>query len=136
MSARPPNAREGQTEGGLGDCVLYFNPECSKCRAAVELLTARGIAFVTRDYRREPPDAAELRALVTATGLPAALLVRRDDTLARELGLGPDTLRSEAEWIALLLAHPSLLQRPLLLCGERAVIGRPPERVLELLPTG
>lgn len=134
MRAGCLDGRDDRTESGPGDCVLYFKPECSKSRAASELLVARGIAFVRRDYLLAPADATELRELATALQVPVGELVRREDGLARALGIGPDTIRSEAEWIALLLAHPALLQRPLLRCGNRAVIARPPERMLGLFP--
>lgn len=113
--------------------VLYYNPACSKSRAARDLLTAHAADVVVRDYLRQPPDRDELTALLAALGLPARDLIRFSDALAVELGLSPTAAREESEWIALLLSHPQLMQRPLLRRGARAVIARPPERVLELL---
>lgn len=109
---------------------LIFNPACSKSRAAAELLAARGAAFEARDYLARPLDPDELRALVQALGLPARELVRLDDAGGDALPADPD---DESAWVALLAAQPRLLQRPILRCGARAVIARPPERMLELL---
>jgi arsenate reductase len=115
------------------DFTLYYNPRCSKSRAARELLAAHGVAVAERDYLRDPPGPVELRALLDALGLPARALLRFDDAAAAARGLTPEDSRSEREWIELLAAHPILMQRPILQRGRRAVIARPPERVLELL---
>src|SRR5687767_14621219 len=76
-----------QTAAGVGRTVLYVHPDCSKSRGAVELLLARGVEFERRDYVAQPLDAGELRALITALGVPASELLRIDD--ARSRGLLP-----------------------------------------------
>ena len=119
------------TGAGAGPAILYVHPDCSKSRAAVELLRAQGREFERRDYVALPLDAAELRALIAALGVPARELVRLDE--ARSQGLTCPTEMTESEVVDLLQAHPGLLQRPVLRVGARAVIARPPGRVLELL---
>jgi arsenate reductase len=111
---------------------VYHNPSCSKSRGAVEILRERKIAFDLVEYRKEPPDRAALEGILDALPDPPAALVRKDARF-RELGLDPDDYRTREAVIAVLLEHPELMQRPVVQCGERAVIARPSEKVLELL---
>lgn len=115
----------------MTDCTLYHNPRCSKSRAALALLQERGVEPELVLYLQTPPTAAELKALLGKLGLTAAELVRSKETAYRERGLGKSS--SEAELLAAMADEPKLIERPILVCGERAVIGRPPENVLELL---
>lgn len=112
--------------------TLYHNPRCSKSRAALELLQARGAAPTVVPYLETPPDAATLRRLLRQLGLSARDLLRRGEEEYRRLGLDDPSLDEEA-LIAAMVAHPRLIERPIAVAGDRAVIGRPPERVLELL---
>ena len=112
--------------------VLYHNPRCSKSRGALELLQARGIEPQVVRYLDTPPDAAVLRGLVKRLGIAPRELLRKGEQEYASLGLGDPAL-GEADIIAAMAAHPRLIERPILVHGERAVIGRPPERVLELL---
>jgi len=111
--------------------LLLHNPRCSKSREARRLLEERGAAFDERRYLDAPLSRAELEELARRLGLPAREWVRRGEAPWVESGLGPDA--SDAEILGLVAAHPVLLQRPIALRGRRAVVGRPPERVLELL---
>ena len=111
---------------------LYHNSRCSKSRAALELLQARGIEPELVYYLETPPDQAQLRSILAALGLPARALLRTGETEFADLRLADPTLDDEA-LIAAMVAHPNLIERPVFVHGGRAVIGRPPERVLELL---
>jgi len=111
---------------------LYHNPRCSKSRGALELLCERGIEPVTIAYLDTPPDAAELRDLLGLLGIGARELLRSGEDEYKRLGLDDAALGEEA-LIAAMAAHPRLIERPVFVHGGRAVIGRPPERVLELL---
>lgn len=84
------------------------------------------------EYLQAPPDRAALEQIVDAIGEPPAALIRHDDRF-RELGLEPDGYQDREAVITLLLAHPELLQRPVIIRDGRGVIARPSERVLELL---
>ncbi|WP_289149752.1 arsenate reductase (glutaredoxin) [uncultured Salipiger sp.] len=111
--------------------ILWHNPRCSKSRAALALLQERGVEPEIRKYLEDTPSLDELRAAQAALGLPAIEMMRRGEPAFRALGLAPDSddetlLRAMAE-------EPKLIERPLAILGDRAVIGRPPERVLELL---
>jgi arsenate reductase len=116
----------------MTDAVLYHNPRCSKSRAALELLGARGIEPTLVRYLDEPPDADTLRALLGKLGLPARALLRTGEDEYKSLDLANPALDDDA-LIAAMAAHPRLIERPIFVRGARAVIGRPPERVLELL---
>ncbi|MDP6538858.1 MAG: arsenate reductase (glutaredoxin) [Planctomycetota bacterium] len=114
-------------------CLLH-NPRCSKSRAALALLEERGVAVEVRPYLERPLDAAELARLADRLGSPVGEWVRRKQPEFAAAGLGPDS--DEAELYAALEAHPILMERPIAVVGERARIGRPPERILELLDGG
>ncbi len=111
---------------------LYHNTRCSKSRGALELLQARGITPDLVYYLETPPDADELRWLLGLLGLPARALLRSGEAGFAELGLDDPSLGEDA-LIAAMAAHPRLIERPVFVHGGRAVIGRPPERVIELL---
>ena len=113
------------------ELVIYHNPRCGKSRAALALLTGRGLSPRVIEYLKEPPSRAELERIVAQLGIPAADLVRRGEDIFKSDFAGK-TL-SEAQWLDALADHPILIERPIAVRGGRAVIGRPPERVLELL---
>ncbi len=115
-----------------GHYTIYHNPRCSKSRAALALLREHGIEPEIVDYLKHAPAVAELRALITALQLAPRKIVRRSEPVWRELDIDPD-LADENTLLAAVAAHPILLERPIVSTGRRAVIGRPPERVLELL---
>lgn len=114
-----------------GKPLLLHNPRCSKSRAALALLEERGVACAVRAYLEEPLDVSELAALRRRLGRPAGQWLRRGEAAWREAGLGEDA--PEEAVLAAMAEHPILIERPILVVGERAVVGRPPERVLELL---
>lgn len=114
------------------DYVLYHNPRCSKSRGALELLQARGIVPRIVRYLDDPPDAATLRGLVVKLGIAPRDLLRKGEAEYRALGLEDPSLGDDA-LLAAMAAHPRLIERPLLVRGDRALIARPPERVLELV---
>jgi arsenate reductase len=84
-------------------------------------------------YLESPPTAAELDEICRLLGVEPTAIVRPGEKLFRELGLALTDERSRSEWLDLLAAHPQLIERPIVVSGDRAVVGRPPETVLELL---
>lgn len=112
--------------------TLYHNPRCSKSREALELLQARGENPAVVRYLETPPDAATLKSLLRQLGISARELLRSKEDEYRELGLDNPAL-GEDEIIAAMVQHPRLIERPIAVSDRRAVIGRPPEKVLELL---
>jgi arsenate reductase len=116
----------------MTDLTLYHNPRCSKSRGALELLEARGLTPRVVRYLETPPSAEELRELLVKLGYGARQLLRSGEDVYKELNLDDPALDDEA-LIAAMVEHPRLIERPILVAGDKAVVGRPPERVLELL---
>lgn len=112
--------------------LVYHNPSCSKSRGALELLREKSIAVEVVEYLREHPDRAALERILGAISDPPEALVRKDKRFT-ELGLDPSDYTTRESVVELLLEHPELMERPVVFRGERAVIARPSERVLELL---
>lgn len=111
---------------------IWHNPRCSKSRQAVALLSEHGAAFEERRYLEDAPSLDELKKTQSALGgLPAIQMMRSGEKLFRELGLSKTD--TDDDLLQAMAANPILIERPLAICGTRAVIGRPPERVLELL---
>jgi arsenate reductase (glutaredoxin) len=113
------------------ELVLLHNPRCSKSRAAKALLEERGLRFAERRYLEDPLTRDELSALRQRIGRPAAEWVRKGESAFAEVGL--DAGASDAAILDAMAAHPILIERPILVRGRRAVLGRPPESVLALL---
>lgn len=116
----------------MSQVTLYHNPNCSKSRAALDILTASKTAFKVVEYLKAPPSRADLEAIIAALDIAPIELVRQDKHF-QELALNPDDYPTSQAVIELLLAHPRLLQRPIVTRGTRAVIGRPPEDIHQLL---
>jgi arsenate reductase len=113
------------------DLLLLHNPRCSKSRATLALLEEHGASFDVRAYLDDPLDVDELRSLGERLGRPASGFVRRKEAAFAEAGCGPES--SDAEILEAMAKSPILMERPILVRGSRAAIGRPPEDVLELL---
>lgn len=114
------------------DVSIYHNPRCSKSRQALKLIEARGIKPRVIEYLKQPPSEAELKRILELLNIGPRDLLRTGEAAYTEAGLENKDL-SEAQIIAAIRRHPILLQRPIVIAGDRAVIGRPPERVLEIL---
>jgi arsenate reductase len=112
---------------------LWHNPRCSKSRATKAILDDRGLSYTERRYLDDPPDAATLDGVLTALGLEPWDITRFGEDVAAELGLR-DRPHDRADWIAVLVANPVLIERPIFVTDDgRAAIGRPPEAVEALL---
>jgi arsenate reductase len=115
----------------MSDFTIFHNPKCSKSRATLAILQERGIAPRVIDYLKTPPSAAELRAIVAKLGISPEQLVRKGEPIYKERYAGK-TL-TDAQWIDAMVTNPILIERPIVVSGTRAVIGRPPENVEQLL---
>ncbi|WP_372719316.1 arsenate reductase (glutaredoxin) [Immundisolibacter sp.] len=111
---------------------LYHNPRCSKSREALALLRGRGVEPQIVEYLKDAPTTAELERLLKQLDLEPRQLMRRGEAIYKELDLDRPAV-SRAALIDALAANPILIERPIAISGERAVIGRPPQKVLELL---
>ena len=111
----------------MTDLTLYHNPRCSKSRGALELLEARGLTPTVVRYLETPLDAAQIQSLLGKLGISARQLLRTGEDEYKTLNLADSSL-SEAQLIAAIAAHPKLMERPILEVGDKAIIGRPPEK--------
>ena len=111
---------------------IFHNPRCSKSRATLALLQEKGYQPTIRLYLEDPPDRNELRAILGKLGLDARELLRKGESEYRELGLADPSL-DEDSLIDAMATHPRLIERPIVLKGDHAAIGRPPESVLDIL---
>jgi arsenate reductase len=111
---------------------IYHNSRCSKSRGALALLEQQGQPFEVVNYLETPPSANELKTLLAQLGLTARQLLRTGEDEYRQLGLDDPSL-DEAALIAAMVKHPRLIERPVVVANGKAVIGRPPEKVLEIL---
>jgi arsenate reductase len=111
---------------------IYHNPRCSKSRQTLELLHGKDVEPEIVEYLKTPPSAGELAAILDMLGLEPRQLMRRKEAEYRENGLdNPDLSRDEL--IAAMVAHPKLIERPIVIKDGKAAIGRPPELVLDIL---
>lgn len=113
--------------------VIYHNTRCSKSRSACELVASRGVQAQIVEYLKTPPGKDELRAVLRKLGMKPSEIVRRGEDAFKENYAGKNL--DDEQWLDALIANPVLIERPIVVRGDRAVIGRPPEKVLELLDT-
>jgi arsenate reductase (glutaredoxin) len=111
---------------------IYHNPHCSKSRQALQLLQQSGREIEIIRYLDTPPDAATLRQLLQQLNLQPRQLLRQNEAIYKELELDRSD-RDDAALIAIMVAHPRLIERPIVVIGDRAIIARPAERLLEIV---
>ena len=117
----------------MSEATIYHNPRCSKSRRTLALLQEHGVTPVVVEYLDTPPTLDELRDVVAKLGAAPLDIIRTGEARFKELGLSRNDERSADGWLALVVANPVLLERPIVVSGARAAIGRPPERVLDIL---
>lgn len=110
---------------------IYHNARCSKSRSACAIVAERGIEAEIVNYLDTPPSKEELRALLAKLGMTPRELVRSGEAVFKEHYAGREL--SDEQWLDALAAHPILIERPIVVRGDKAVVARPPEKVLELL---
>ncbi len=111
--------------------TIYHNPRCSKSRNTLSLLEESSVNPQVVLYLENPPDSRELKVLLKKLGLTAAQLVRRGEEAYKASGLNKDS--DDEEILAAMAKYPKLIERPIVVKGNRAVLGRPPENILELI---
>ncbi len=110
---------------------IYHNPRCQKSRQTLALLEENGHQPEVVLYLQTVPTKKELKAILKKLGIPAAKLIRKGEAIYKEKFKGREL--SEAEWIDAMVEYPKLIERPILVNGDHAAIGRPPETVLDIL---
>lgn len=116
----------------MDEVVIYHNPRCSTSRKTLELLRSRGVEPTVIEYLKTPPDEATLTRIVEMLGIEPIDLVRKKETEFAALGLAAKS-SDRKEIIRQMAGHPILIQRPIVVKGTKARLGRPPESVLEIL---
>lgn len=111
---------------------IYHNPSCSKSRQTLALIREHGIEPEIVEYLKQPPTPGELKRIIHRLGVPVREVIRTGEIEYGDLGLADETLDDET-LIDAVCSHPKLLQRPIVVRGDRARIGRPPESVEEIL---
>ena len=112
--------------------TIYHNPRCSKSRQTLAMLNERGVEPEIVEYLKSPLSVGELQTLQQKLGAPALAMIRSTEQAFKDLGLN-DGKPSDASLLEAIATHPVLLERPIVVCADNAVIGRPSENVLELL---
>lgn len=111
---------------------IYHNPRCSKSRQTLQLLNEQGTDAEVIEYLKTPPDREQLLQVIQALGIAPRALLRTGEAIYKELGLKDQSLDDDA-LIDAMLEHPILIERPIVVNGNKAAIGRPPESVLDIL---
>lgn len=112
--------------------TIYHNPRCSKSRQTLGLIEEKGVKPKIVEYLKEPPSATELKRILKMLGMKPRDLMRKGESVYDELGLKDKDLKDD-ELIALMVKHPILIERPIVIVGDKVAIGRPPESVLKIL---
>jgi len=112
--------------------ILYHNPRCSKSREALALLQTKGCEPEVILYLDTPPNAKQLKELLSQLGISARQLLRKTEDAYKDLKLA-DAKLTEAALIKAMIAHPKLIERPIFIHNGKAIVGRPPENVLSIL---
>lgn len=110
---------------------FYHNPRCQKSRQALALLEEQSVDLEVRKYLEQPPTKKELMDLISKLGCKPEALLRKNEAIFKSNYKGKNF--SDEEWIDIMVEHPKLIERPIFIYGDRAVVGRPPEKVLTLL---
>lgn len=116
----------------MSEVIIYHNPRCSKSRQTLALLEEKGINPEVRQYLDEAPTAEELKTVLSHLGISARELLRKNEAEYKENGLDDSSLNDE-QIIAVMTRVPKLIERPIVIKGDKARIGRPPESVLEII---
>lgn len=116
----------------MTDLEIFHNPACSKSRGAVAIATEQNLDASVTEYLKAPPDRAALERIVDVISDEPAALVRKDKRF-KDLGLAAGDYVTRDQVVDVLLAHPELMERPVVIVGDRGVIARPPEKLLDLL---
>jgi len=114
----------------MPDYKVYHNPRCSKSRLALEHLDSKNSKYETIEYLKEVPSAKEMKEVLSKLGINAEDLIRKNEADYKDNFKGKSL--SENEWIAAMIKYPKLIERPIVILGDKAVVARPTERIDEL----
>ncbi|MDW3194785.1 MAG: arsenate reductase (glutaredoxin) [Cytophagales bacterium] len=110
---------------------IYHNPRCGKSRSALKILDEKELSFDTKLYLKAPPTFDELKDVLSKLSMKPEALLRKGEAIYKEQYKGKSL--SDDEWINAMVENPILIERPIVISGDKAVVGRPPEKVLEII---
>jgi len=117
----------------LSKVTIYHNPRCSKSRQTRGLLDEQGVDYEVVEYLKDTPSIDELTAILLKLGKNPLEVMRTKEALFKELGLSKSDDRPDVEWIKIMVDNPKLIERPIVVNGDKAAMGRPPEDVLKII---
>ena len=117
----------------MSKVTIYHNPRCSKSRQTLALLEEKACNVDIIEYLKTPPSVAKLDELLKAMGKEPLEVIRTKEAAFKELGLSKSDHRPRKEWLTLMVQNPVLIERPIVVKGKKAALGRPPEDVLKIL---
>lgn len=117
----------------MSKVTIYHNPRCSKSRQTMALLDENSVDYEVIEYLETPPNQKELVGILKKLGKKPLQVIRTGEDLFKQLGLSKKDERSDAEWIKIMVDNPRLIERPIVVKGATAVLGRPPEDVLKII---
>lgn len=112
--------------------VIYHNPRCSKSRTSLAILEEKGFEIEEIHYLDTPPSKETLALLCQMMNVKPYEIIRKGETLFKQLGLNQNESKSDEEWLEFLISHPQLIERPIVKIGDKAIMGRPPENILQI----
>ncbi len=113
--------------------TIYHNQRCSKSRATLQILEEKNVDLTIVNYLETPPTKADLKRILQLLDKRPQELIRFKENIAQELNLSENDKYDLEEWLELMINHPILIERPIVIAGDKAVIGRPPENVLSII---
>ena len=112
--------------------VIYHNPRCSKSRASLAILEEKGLEIEEVRYLDTPPSKETLAELCQMMNVKPRDIIRTGEALFKDLGLNSSDKKTGNEWLDLLVSNPQLIERPIIRIGDKAIMGRPPENILNI----
>ena len=112
---------------------IYHNPRCSKSRQTLKLIQENNTEIEIVEYLKTPPSAAEIKELCSKIGITPKELIRFNESIAKDLGLKNSTDKQDNEWCRIMAEYPKLIERPIVVLNGKAILGRPPEKVLDII---
>jgi len=113
--------------------TIYHNPKCSKSRASLKILQDHNVEIEEVRYLEQTPNKETLKQLCASMSVSPLSIIRTGEGLFKELGLSKEDIKTDDEWLDILVKHPKLIERPIIQIGDNVVIGRPPEIILTIL---
>lgn len=113
--------------------VFYHNPRCRKSRETLQLVEGKKVEFKLVEYLKDPPNKEQIKYILAGLGKSPLEIIRTQEKVFKELNLSKKDIKSDDEWIEIMIANPILIERPIFIYNDNVALGRPPENVLKIL---